>query len=56
VTLLPELVEPRLNHGIALMNLGRSAEAVEFEPVRQRQITNTLAWQYLSSLRGEVTP
>ncbi len=57
VRLLPELVEARLNHGIALMNLGRGAEsAAEFEAVLQRQPTNTLARQYLSRVRGETIP
>lgn len=57
VELLPNMVEARLNHGIALMNLGRNAEAItEFEAVLHRQPTNSVAQQNLSRLRGETTP
>ena len=52
VRLLPELVEARLNLGVALMRLGRRDEALaEFEQVLQRQPTNAAALKYAATLR-----
>jgi tetratricopeptide (TPR) repeat protein len=52
---MPELLEGRLNLGIALMNQKRYREALEeFEQVIQRSPTNALATQYIQALRQRV--
>ncbi len=51
--LAPELLEARLNLGIALMSQGRAAEALEYlEEVLQRNPTNQLALKYSRALRA----
>jgi len=56
VRLLPDVVEARLNLGMALMNSGRRAEALrEFEAVLARQPGNEIALQNAARLRA-VTP
>ena len=50
--LAPDLLEARLNLGIALMSQRRSAEALEcLDEVLQRSPTNELALKYSRTLR-----
>jgi TolA-binding protein len=55
--LLPDVVEARLNLGLALMNSGRHAEALrEFEAVLARQPGNEIALQNAARLRANPRP
>lgn len=50
--LQPNLVKPRINLGVALMKLGRGAEALaEMETVLREDPDNTLATQYAQALK-----
>jgi Flp pilus assembly protein TadD len=54
---MPDLVEARLNLGMALANEGNYSEALpHFEEVRQRDPTNTLALGYVQALRDTPYP
>ena len=53
VRLMPELLEPRLNLGIALYREGQwNASLAEFEQVAARSPTNSLARHYLDLLQN----
>jgi tetratricopeptide (TPR) repeat protein len=53
--LMPEVMEARLNLGIALYQQGQWKQSLEqFEQVSARSPTNALARQYLALLRGKL--
>jgi hypothetical protein len=53
---MPELLEARLNLGIALSKANRNGEALEeFEQVLQRNPANALALEYIQTLRHKVS-
>jgi tetratricopeptide (TPR) repeat protein len=57
VRLMPEVVEARLNLGIALYREGQWNESLnEFEQAAARSPTNTLALHYLQILRKKLAP
>jgi Tetratricopeptide repeat len=53
VRLMPDLLEARLNLGIALVNARRPDEALlQFETVLKRSPTNSVALRYVQKLRA----
>jgi Tfp pilus assembly protein PilF len=57
VRIMPDLVEARLNLGMALANEGNYSEALsQFEEMLQRDPTNKLALGYVRALSDKLSP